>query len=161
MSRKHSESLSQLNKILPIPIQLESPAEYEQSKQKTNKLGNITNVIVGDHHLIAGDNGGPSFTVWCIKIIINDLNYGLIVVYKRYSEIEELHKVLRKKFPNVPDMPPKDSMNFLRLIGNEDWIEQRRKGLQWLLSNILLNPRMVENEVVRGFIFEHRERRGA
>lgn len=148
MARKRNDSVVQLNKVLPIPIQLDGTEEVD------NRLGNITNVIVGDHHVISGETG-PSFVAWAVKIVINDLTYGLILVYKRYTEMEVLRNKLRAEFPDteIPELPAKDSLSVGRLFGYHEWLEKRRKGLQWFLSNVLLNPRFQKADVVKEFIF--------
>ena len=91
--------------------------------------------------------------MWTVKVTLNDSAYSSIVLYKRYSEVEEFRKKLVKKHPkekNIPRLPPKDSLSVLRLMSQESWLEVRRRGLQWFLSNVLLNPVFVEE--VKEFI---------
>lgn len=156
--RNKSNSISQLNKVLPVPIELHNGESLEQHQQ--NHLNHITNVIVGEYHLISGEFG-KSYMTWQIKITINDLDYSSIVLYKRYNEIYQLRQDLLKIFPPhdhtittniVPSLPPKDNLSLDRLMMSKNWLEERRKGLQWFLSNVLLNPVFQNCSVVKQFV---------
>ncbi|KAL6451312.1 YPT35 Endosomal/vacuolar adapter protein YPT35 [Candida maltosa Xu316] len=154
MSRNKSNSVSQLNKILPVPIELHSGETLEEHQE--NHLNHITNVIVGESHLIQGEYG-KSYISWQIKITINDLDFSSIVIYKRYTEIQQLRHDLLKIFHgdvtiNIPELPPKDNLSFDRLLMSRNWLEERRKGLQWFLSNVLLDPVFQKCNVVKDFV---------
>lgn len=156
MSRDRNNSLSQLNHIVPVPILLNNNESIDKTNNKNKvHLSHISNVIVGDYHIIQGEVG-KSFTMWSIKIILDDLDYASILVYKRYSEIEEFRMQLLKQFSeyssNIPGLPPKDSFSLDRFFMSKKWLEDRRKGLQWFLSNVLLNLRFQNQEVVKRFI---------
>lgn len=146
--------VSQLNQIVPVPILLNNDETVERQNAKV-QLSHISNVIVGDYHVIQGEVG-KSFTVWSIKIILDDLDYASILIYKRYSEIEEFRHRLVKQFAeyssNIPGLPPKDSFSLDRLFMSKRWLEERRRGLQWFLSNVLLNLRFQNHEIVKSFI---------
>ncbi|KAK6457041.1 Phox homologous domain-containing protein [Scheffersomyces xylosifermentans] len=162
MSRAHSNSVSQLNKILPVPIELhDGDQDIEQSTnnaeaRKANKLSHITNVLVGEHHLVEGESG-KSYIVWSIKIILDDSEYSSIVIYKRYNEILKFYQDLVAYYKNssstiIPALPPKDNFSIDRLFMSTNWLEERRKGLQWFMSNVLLNPKLQDSDVVKQFI---------
>lgn len=134
MSGKRRNTITQLNSILPVPIELENHADDLDTSH-------VTDVLVGDYHLI-GENAS-SYVVWTIKVTINDSSYSSIVLYKRYSEIEELRLKLVSVYPreSIPLLPPKNAFSILRITMNETWLEERRRGLQWFLTSVLLNPR--------------------
>ncbi|KAK6465583.1 Phox homologous domain-containing protein [Scheffersomyces coipomensis] len=175
MSRPHSDSVSRLNRILPVPIELHNDEEDIESVDNINrvngsgdsrnnthqspkkqKLSHITNVMVGEHHLIEGEYGKP-YISWAIKIVLDDSDYSSIIVYKRYSEIEQFHQDLLHHYQNtkstlIPNLPPKDNFSIERLLLSNNWLEERRKGLQWFMSNVLLNPKLQDCEVIKKFI---------
>lgn len=148
--RNREDSVSRLNKILPVPITLE---DRTPSAQHFDSTSHITDVLVGDYHIIEGEIGKP-YIVWSIRIIINDLNYSSILIYKRYSEIESFRNKLVASYKDVdiPRLPPKDNLNFQRYLWSSNWLETRRKGLQWFMTNVLLNPKLQHNEIVTEFV---------
>lgn len=150
MARTHSKSLSKLNKVLPVPITLE-----DRTPDDAHFLENshITDVLVGDHHIIEGEGGRP-YIVWLIRIILNESNYTSINIYKRYREIEKLRNDLLKEYQNIeiPKLPEKDSFSFQRMMWTNNWLEHRRKGLQWFMTNVLLNPQLQHSQIVTDFI---------
>jgi hypothetical protein len=156
MPDKRRNSLSQLNKLLPVPIQLNNfEDDIETADVLASRLSHITNVMVGEHHTVSGQIGKP-YVVWSIKIILDDSDYASIVLYKRYSELEQFRSQLLAQFPseskNIPPLPSKDNVNLDRLFMTNKWLEHRRRGLQWFLSNILLNPRFQSSFIVKEFI---------
>lgn len=136
MAGKNRNSVAQLNRLLPIPIELENHAG-------DNEISHVTNVLVGDHHIV-GDTSG--YVVWTIKVTLNDSAFSSIILYKRYSDIEKFRTNLVQAHPreNIPNLPPKDAFSVLRMLKLENWLEERRRGLQWFLTSILLNPRYLE-----------------
>ncbi|KAI5967921.1 YPT35 [Candida margitis] len=162
MSRKKSNSVTQLNNVLPIPIELNS-GEDLQTHQR-NHQSHITDVRVGEHHLVQGNTTSSvsssqpqKYIVWQIKITINDLGYSSIVIYKRYRELLQLYNDLQQYYKGqsdivIPRFPPKDSFSFERLVMSRNWLEDRRKGLQWFLSSVLLDPVLQKGPVVKQFV---------
>lgn len=135
-----------LNKVAPVPIQLEDhgPTQLEPT--------HISDVLVGEHHTIKGENG-QSYVVWAIRIIVNDSIYLSIVVYKRYREIEAFRNQLVAEYGNeIPPLPPKDPISIQRITNPQAWLEERRKGLQWFITNVLLNPKWQRAPTVRQFV---------
>lgn len=139
---KRRNTITKLNSILPVPIELENNDHTD-----AEHVSHVTDCLVGDYHII-GDNTASSYIVWTIKVIINDAAYSSIVLYRRYSEIELFRNKLVKRHPGerIPILPSKDSVSFMRLTMQASWLEDRRRGLQWFLTSILLNPRY-QNEV--------------
>lgn len=139
------KNVSHLQQIAPIPIQLQSD----------NQLSHITNVVVGDYRDVKGEKG-LSYMSWPILITLDDSPYTGIQIYRRYSEFEKLRQDLLQKFKysstEVPELPGKDDFSLDRLKRSSQWIEKRRKGLQWFMSNVLLNPRFQQLDVVMKFI---------
>ena len=148
----HRNSLTQLNKLLPVPIYLE---DETNSSEHFNSSSHITDVLVGDYHIIQGE-GGLSYVVWSIRIVVNDSVYSSMVIYKRYSDIERFRESLVKNYPKaeIPLLPPKDSFSFQRLVMSDYWLENRRRGLQWFMTNVLLNPRYQHSPVITDFILK-------
>ncbi|KAI5956488.1 YPT35 [Candida jiufengensis] len=185
---QRSNTITKLKNILPAPIELNNGESLESHKQ--NHKSHITDVRIGDHHLIKGDYGS-SYIVWQIKITINDLDFSSIILYKRYSELLQFYNELRVKYNKtadskrkksknrvineiedeiidleeeyddtsnlniiIPSLPPKDSLSFDRFIISKNWLEERRKGLQWFLSSILLDPILQNDPIVKKFVLD-------
>lgn len=136
----------QLNHLLPVPITLEDHTTTTNSFSSRH----ITDVLVADHHIIEGDGGRP-YIVWQIRIILNNSNS--ICIYKRFSDIEQFRKKLVKenKGIEIPALPPKDNMSLQRMLWTSNWVETRRRGLQWFMTNVMLNPRYGE-DAIREFV---------
>lgn len=145
-----TQDLNGLNKIAPDPIQL---ADGELSHDHTGASSHITDVLVGESHRILGDSSGL-YLVWPIRIVVDEATHSLISLYKRYSDIEAFRAAVVREFPDegIPPLPPKDSFLVERLCLLELWLERRRKGIQWFLSNVLLNPRFQHSEVITQFV---------
>ncbi|KAK6201306.1 Phox homologous domain-containing protein [Scheffersomyces amazonensis] len=173
MSRHQSNSISRLNRVLPVPIELHNDESEDDDSggagdgqgqgqdtgtkaKRVSKLSHITNVLVGEHHLIEGEHG-KSYITWAIKIVLDDSDYSSIVIYKRYSEIEKFYQDLMHHYENtkrvlIPALPPKDNFSIERIMMSNNWLEERRKGLQWFMSNVLLNPKLQDCDVIKKFI---------
>lgn len=147
----HRNSLSQLNKLLPVPITLEDRTSIHTFDQSSH----ITDVLVGDYHIIEGEGGKP-YIVWSIKVIINELNHSSIVIYKRYRDIEAFRNNLVEyhKSIEIPKLPGKDNFKLQRFVWSSHWLEKRRKGLQWFMTNVLLNPKLQHSPMIAKFILE-------
>lgn len=139
-----------LTAVAPVPIQI---VEQAQGHEHFSESSHITDVLVGDYHIIEGDSS-KLYVVWSIRIVVDDAPYSLIVLYKRYSDIEAFREKVVKEHPkdNFPMLPPKDSFSVLRMWLLELWLETRRKGLQWFLTNVLLNPKYQHSPVITNFV---------
>lgn len=145
-NQEYTRVQGSLSGVLPLPIQL-------QDHETISGLSYISNVDVGDSLVVEGQGGAP-YLVWCIKITINDSVYSSIVKYKRYSEIEKFRNCLLSYHRDfyVPLLPPKDSWNPYRYLFTKEWLEERRKGLQWFLTYVLLNPRLQKSPIIVDFL---------
>ncbi|RLV89055.1 PX domain-containing protein YPT35 [Spathaspora sp. JA1] len=154
MNRSKSNSISRLNEVLPIPIELHNGEDLDHNPNDTSTT-HITDVLVGEHHLIQGTSGS-SYMVWAIKITVNDLEYSSIIKYKRYNEIVEFRSRLVEYFKHdsitIPGLPPRDSFNMDRILLANHWLEERRRGLQWFMTNVLLDPVIQKSPIVKQFI---------
>lgn len=141
---------SGLNAIAPVPIQV-----IDGATGHTHFTGasHITDVLVGEHHLIQGE-GAALYVVWSIRIVVDEALYSLILLYKRYSDIETFRQKLVKEYPKdkFPVLPPKDNFSVLRIWLLDLWLETRRKGLQWFLTNVLLNPKYQHSPIITEFV---------
>lgn len=156
MPRGRNESLSHLNTVAPVPIEL---TDDTVSPDQFNDSSRITDVLVGDYHVILGESA-PLYVVWSIRIVVNGASHSLIVLYKRYSDIEQFRRELVAAFPNdqVPELPPKDNFSLSRLWLSDLWLETRRRGLQWFMTNVLLNPRYQHSPVITQFVLRQTAR---
>lgn len=77
---------------------------------------------------------------------------AIIVIHKRYSDIYRLRQQIWYAFPSlrhsIPDLPPKSIVSRFR----EKFLESRRKGLEFFLLNILLNPVFADCVFVKEFV---------
>lgn len=145
-----TQNASELSLVAPIPIQLTDGA-IGHTHFGTNS--HITDVLVGESHLVLGDSSGL-YMVWPIRIVVDEASHSLIFLYKRYSDIYAFREKVVKEFPDddIPEMPPKDSFSMARLWQLGLWLENRRKGIQWFLSNVLLNPKYQHSKVINDFV---------
>lgn len=157
--KRRERSASQLNNILPLPIELRDGETIESHTK--NHISHITDVKIGDHHLVTGQGAwafrGKLYVVWQIKITINDLSYSTVTIYKRYREILQLWADLEEYYSEdkeivIPQPPPKDVISVDRVLMSNSWLEERRKSIQWFLSSVLLNPVMQKSPVVKQFV---------
>ncbi|CAK9441685.1 uncharacterized protein LODBEIA_P55530 [Lodderomyces beijingensis] len=148
---------SQLNEILPVPIELNEGETIEAHTH--NHTSHITDVLVSSYHSVESPHHqSQSYIVWQITITVNDLDFSSIKLYKRYSEIYQLYLDLKQVYGDgsagvkVPAPPPKDIWSLERVYMSKRWLEERRKGLQWFLSSVLLDPVMQRSSVVKSFV---------
>ncbi|KAF3992550.1 hypothetical protein FT663_01415 [Candidozyma haemuli var. vulneris] len=156
MPRQRRESLSHLNTVAPVPIEL---TDGTVSASQFDDSSRITDVLVGDYHIISGDSA-PQYVVWSIRIVVNGASHSSIVLYKRYSDIEQFRGQLVAAFPDesIPQLPPKDNFSLSRLWFSDSWLETRRRGLQWFMTNVLLNPRYQHSPVITQFVLRQTAR---
>ncbi|WPK26624.1 hypothetical protein PUMCH_003982 [Australozyma saopauloensis] len=140
-----------LKPVAPVPISL---VEGALDHSHFSASSHITDVLVGEYHNISGDGLSASYIAWSIRIVVDDAMHSLILIYKRYRDLEELRRKLAKAFSNedIPELPPKDNLSVQRICGLDLWLEHRRKGLQWFLTNVLLNPKFQHHEIITDFV---------
>ncbi|KAI0509119.1 PX domain-containing protein [Xylaria bambusicola] len=92
-----------------------------------------------------------AFVVWNIRV--ETLSGSFMVIRKRYSEFDDLRWRLMRTFPGfeaaVPELPPKSLISKFR----PRFLEQRRAGLQYFLTCIMLNPEFSGSPVLKEFLF--------
>ncbi|OBA24516.1 Phox-like protein [Metschnikowia bicuspidata var. bicuspidata NRRL YB-4993] len=144
---------TKLKHVAPAPIQL---TEGVSSHDHVTDASHITDVMVGEWHLISGDGLSGLYVVWSIRVVIDNALHSLILLYKRYSDIEKLRNALTKAYKDdvFPVLPPKDTFSLLRAWQLESWLEHRRKGLQWFLTNTLLNPKYQHDPIITDFVLK-------
>ena len=144
------QSNTDLKKITPVPISLVGALDSSCFSSSSH----ITDVIVGEHHTVSGDGCSALYVVWTIRIVVDDPIHSLILVYKRYRDIHRFREQLVKEFPtdHIPVLPPKDILSLGRMHGLQRWLESRRKGLQWFMSNVLLNPKYQHHQAITDFV---------
>lgn len=141
---------TRLKAVAPVPIQIvDGVAGHEHFSETSH----ITDVLVGACHVIQGDGSGL-YVVWPIRIVVDEAPYSLILLYKRYSDIEKFRQKLTQEFRSdkIAELPPKDSFSVLRMWLLDLWLEARRKGLQWFFTNVLLDPRYQHSPVITEFV---------
>ncbi|RKP31416.1 hypothetical protein METBISCDRAFT_26636 [Metschnikowia bicuspidata] len=106
------------------------------------------------HHTVSGDGFSALYVVWTIRIVVDDAIHSLILIYKRYRDIYRFREQLVKEFPtdHIPVLPPKDIFSLGRIHGLQLWLESRRKGLQWFMANVLLNPKYQHHQAITDFV---------
>jgi hypothetical protein len=131
-----------LQYVPPVPIQL-------HDEDTTHKETWASDVHIGDCTVVTGSNGSQ-FAVWTISI--HTTAGGTIKLLKRYSEMDSLRRDLVRTFPDhvseIPRLPPK------KVIGNlnNKFLMQRRRGLEYFVNCVLLNPDLGNSEIVRKFV---------
>jgi hypothetical protein len=133
MTGKRQDTITRINNVLPAPIELENHMDDKG-------VAHVTDVLVGDPIEVGDD--AASYTVWTIRVTINHSTHSPLVLYKRYSEIEAFRNKLCAAHPTerIPMLPPKNTFSILRITMLPAWLEERRRGLQWFLTNVLLDP---------------------
>lgn len=142
---KGSEDLAHLE---PIPIRMEdhttAPTEYSAGTWAFS-------VHVGDYSIVGELDKAGSYVMWLVTIEAEE--GAVIQARKRYSEFVTLREQLRSTFPNftaaLPELPPKSVVSKFR----PSFLEKRRKGLEYFLSCVLLNPQYCGTPIVRSWIF--------
>ena len=91
---------------------------------------------------------GPGYVVWLCRIEPQVAAAAPIEVYRRYSEFEGLREELCMAIPQlaqrtIPRLPSKSVVSRFR----GPFLERRRKGLEFFLASILLNPQLSAHPV--------------
>ncbi|KAK9450914.1 Phox homologous domain-containing protein [Limtongia smithiae] len=107
---------------------------------------------VGDYAIVEGNGkpGSGSYVTW--HCIIDTVDGKSIRFRKRYSDFVTLQHALMDKFPTlkaaIPSLPPKSIiLNF-----KPAFLEERRRGLEYFLACVILNPEFANSDVVKRFI---------
>lgn len=173
---QHETSYDDLTLVSPDPIQLIDRTQFPDE----NSSGVwAKNVSVSGYSLIQGATKSGAYVVWTINIetlrvgtvsrplqgedphdgINNSLRRGdtalagsVITIRKRYSDFVKLRDQLQYAFPRrkneIPALPPKSMVSKFR----DQFLESRRKGLQYFFLCILLNPLFSGSPIVKKFV---------
>lgn len=153
-----------LRYLPPVPIQMvdnedvddEVSAIPDQIQNNNGKPSTLktwaSDVRIGDCTIVTGSGAGQKFAVW--SITIETTKGGHMHMFKRYSEFVILRTKLITSFPDhvteIPKLPPK------KVFGNlqNDFLVKRRRGLEFFISCVLLNPVLANSDIVKQFVSE-------
>ena len=135
------------------PIALHDNVVEDDDEEEDNHASWAKSVSVTDPRVIrtSGDakaRMGPGYVVWLCRIEPQVAAAAPIEVYRRYSEFEGLREELCMAIPQlaqrtIPRLPPKSLVSRFR----GPFLERRRKGLEFFLASILLNPQLSAHPV--------------
>lgn len=133
--------------VWTIQIQILTPEdeEDEEQEEEQNDLCNLTedDACNGRWSLHAPRHEGHKHKYQGTNVI---------TIHKRYSEFVSLRQRLWYAFPQqrkgIPELPPKSVVSKFR----ESFLESRRKGLEYFLLTILLNPVFAQSPIVKDFV---------
>ncbi|KAE9973405.1 hypothetical protein BLS_003614 [Venturia inaequalis] len=148
--RLRSDSSLSTTVALSGTIRLED--HTEESSETYNAVWAKSVTI--DDFTVVGAGLGPalgSYVVW--NCTIETLNGGTMKLRKRYSEFDKLRKNLVKTFPScgasLPELPRKSFMHRFQ----PKFLEQRKDGIAYFLTCVLLNPEFSSSPVLKEFLF--------
>ncbi|KAK9459866.1 Phox homologous domain-containing protein [Lipomyces oligophaga] len=105
---------------------------------------------VGDFSIVSGATKASTYVSWLC--VIETVERRTIKFRKRYSEFVALQTALCKEYPllraAIPGLPPKSIISKFRPA----FLEERRRGLEFFLACIILNPVFTGSQVVKEFI---------
>ncbi|CAL3972420.1 unnamed protein product [Diplocarpon coronariae] len=147
----HQRSFSKISveSIVDGAITLQDNTDSGDSK---NKACWARSVYITDFVVINGSSTNiGAFVVWNINV--DTLRGGSLRIRKRFSEFDDLRNKLLQTFPKsaaaMPPLPPKSVISKFR----PKFLEDRRKGLQYFLNCVLLNPEFSGTPVLKEFLF--------
>ncbi|KAK9371239.1 Phox homologous domain-containing protein [Lipomyces kononenkoae] len=136
-----------LTPVDPIPITL---VDRSMDDGDVNCQMWARSAWVGDYSIIAGTGKAGAYVTWLC--VVDTVEGRTIRFRKRYSEFCELQNALADEFPSlraaIPGLPPKSIISKFRPA----FLEERRRGLEYFLACIVLNPVFAGSTVVKGFI---------
>lgn len=150
-----------LKYLPPVPIQMvdnevEVGEEVVSEQGYNGKMSSLKtwalDVRIGDCTIVTGSGAGQKFAVWSVSV--ETTKGGHMHMFKRYSEFVTLRNNLVTSFPDhvteIPKLPPK------KVFGNlqNDFLVKRRRGLEFFISCVLLNPILANSDVVKKFVSE-------
>lgn len=107
-------------------------------------------VRIGQYDIIEGATRAGAYVVYVVNI--TKVNGGNMTVMRRYSEIARFRDRLVEAFPDrrneIPPLPPKTVVARFR----PQFLEQRRRQLEYFLMCVLLNPAFASCKVVKEFV---------
>lgn len=146
-----NKDITNLKKVEPIPIKLyDATADNADNNQdEANNLWCV-NCSINNPIIIEGTNLGK-YTLWNIDFKTSTGNK--VTVKKRYRDFEELYNVLKRKYSGkvlISHLPPKNSIFQNRF--DVEFLEKRRKSLEYWLNNVVLNPVIGNCEEIKKFV---------
>ena len=145
-------NVDELIQANPDPIQL---IDRTQNPDENSAGVWVKNVHIDSYSLIQGSSKAGAYVVWIVTIETVPHpggQAGVITIRKRYSEFDKLRQQLKFAFPNrlhqIPELPPKSVVSKFRI----SFLESRRRGLEYFLLCILLNPVFSGSPIVKKFV---------
>ncbi|KAK9332053.1 Phox homologous domain-containing protein [Lipomyces starkeyi] len=136
-----------LTPVDPIPITL---VDHSMDDGDVNGQMWARSAWVGDYAIVAGAGKAGAYVTWLC--VIETVEGRTIRFRKRYSEFCQLQNALSGEFPllraAIPGLPPKSIISKFRPA----FLEERRRGLEYFLACIVLNPVFAGSTVVKDFI---------
>ncbi|KAK9373631.1 Phox homologous domain-containing protein [Lipomyces chichibuensis] len=136
-----------LTPVDPIPITL---VDHSMDDGDDNGQMWARSAWVGDYSIVAGAGKAGAYVTWLC--VIETVEGRTIQFRKRYSEFCQLQNALSGEFPllraAIPGLPPKSIISKFRPA----FLEERRRGLEYFLACIVLNPVFAGSTVVKDFI---------
>jgi len=114
-----------------IPEPVNRVQKKYKSRNKKSSQPTITKITVSDPE--KRGEGINTFIVY--KIITNWSNNEVKKVERRYSDFKWVHEQLSSKIKGVI-IPPIPSKDFLGRFWNSDFVEKRRRGLEFFLQQV-------------------------
>ncbi|KAK9486740.1 hypothetical protein V1527DRAFT_500772 [Lipomyces starkeyi] len=155
-----------LTPVDPIPITL---VDHSMDDGDVNGQMWARSAWVGDYSIVAGAGKAGAYVTWLcvietvegrtirfrkrwVSILYDCLMLYLMAPKFRYSEFCKLQNALSGEFPMlraaIPGLPPKSIISKFRPA----FLEERRRGLEYFLACIVLNPVFAGSTVVKDFI---------
>ncbi|GBG23950.1 Protein kinase, putative [Hondaea fermentalgiana] len=116
--------------------------------RKDNLLENVQSLQIPDYKVVK-DKSGTKFVVYVVRIRSGDVAWEL---ERRYNEFHQLHDRLaavKAAAPRLPSLPPK------RMFGgfSRDFLEKRRADLEQYLQNVIFEPVLLQQDLLRDFLW--------
>ncbi|GME88355.1 unnamed protein product [[Candida] boidinii] len=110
---------------------------------------------IGEPVIIKGNvSGGSKYVVWTIEF--DTINGSKIITRRRYSEFEELRAKLVKKFSKMFSIPELPGKTYISNRFNPEVLEERRGGLEFFTSTVVMNPFICDCKEVKEFVMKSR-----
>lgn len=107
------------------------------------------NVHVPEYNIVAGDSKVGAYVSWTIVV---DTRYGgRMLLRKRFSEIYDMRELLLEEFPQHKlEIPPLPAKSIFQKF-NKPFLQSRRRGLEYFLTCVFLNPLFSSSTVLKAF----------
>ncbi|KAK9473268.1 Phox homologous domain-containing protein, partial [Dipodascopsis tothii] len=136
-----------LTQVDPIPITL---VDHSMNNSGEGATMWAASAWVGDYVIVSGTGKAGAYVTW--MCIVDTAAGQTLKVRKRYSEFFALQRQLVTKFPHlraaIPSLPPKSLISKFRPA----FLEQRRRGLEYFLACVVLNPVFASCHLVKDFL---------